>query len=160
MQKLGLLCLLLAFVSCDWLDSPEEKTRKLVTEELSQIDWNTVDQYPLFLNCDETQSKEAQRDCFQQTMLSHFKEVLGDFQFNISQSIIDTIYVDFMVDQDGEISILDMNNNAAVHHDIPEFEGIVVRSLRSLPELQPALKRGVPVKSMYRIPIVIDTREE
>lgn len=160
MRKLFLLCLFLSFVSCNWLDSPEEKTRKLVSEELSQIDWKTVDQYPLFLNCDETQPREIQRECFQQTMVDHFSKVLGEFRFKISQAIIDTIYVDFLVDQDGAISILDMNSNVAVENEIPEFEGIVVRSLRSLPELEPAIKRGVPVKSMYRIPIVIDTREE
>lgn len=160
MRKLGLLCLLATCMACNWTESKEEMTRKMVSEELSQIDWNEVDQYPLFLNCDETRSKEEQRSCFQQTMGTHFRELLEEFQFHISQEIIDTIFVDLMVDQEGKLQILEMNSNAAVHKDIPEFEGVVVRSLRSLPELQPALKRGVPVKTKFRVPIIIDTREE
>ncbi len=160
MRKLIFFSVCLACVSCSWLESPEEKTQKLVYEELSQINWNEVDQYPLFLNCDETLPKPEQRDCFQQTLVSHFGETLGGFRFEITQAIIDTIYIDFLIDQEGAISILDMNSNAAVHKDIPEFEGIVVRSLRNLPELEPALKRGVPVKTKFRMPIVIDTRKE
>ena len=147
----------LCLTSCEWFASTETKTRQLVEEELSAIDWNEVDQYPLFDTCEETASKPEQKTCFEQNLVMHLSMSLQDFEFQSDQRLADTLYVDFMVDPQGKIFVVSMDKNAAFSKANPEFERIVSRSLRSLPRLEPALKRGIPVSSRFRIPLVLHT---
>ncbi len=157
MHKLGILCFLCLLVSCDWLASREAKTQKLVEKELQSIDWNDVDQYPLFDDCDETDSKIAQRECFEKTLLLHFSMTLQGFEFVLDQDMEDSIYVDFLVDKEGAMTVLDIEENSAIREQIPEFDGIITQSLNSLPRVEPALKRGIPVTAKFRIPLVLNT---
>ncbi len=157
MRKIAVLCGLCLMVSCDWFSSREANTRKLVDKELSGIDWNDVDQYPLFAECDEGVVKTAQRECFENTLLQHLTTTLQDFEFVLNTDFEDTIYVDFLVDRDGRLSVLNIQENAAVRKQIPEFNGIITQSLRSIPKLEPALKRGIPVNAKFRIPLVLNT---
>lgn len=147
----------LSLASCEFFASPETKTRQLVEEELSAIDWNEVDQYPLFDACDETSSKPEQQSCFEHNLVMHLSMSLQDFDFQSGQDLADTLYVDFMVDHQGRISVVSMDKNPGFSKENPEFERIVSKSLRSLPRLEPALKRGIPVSSRFRIPLVLQT---
>lgn len=157
MRKLGTLCCCILLASCTWFESRETKARKMAEAELQGIDWNDVDQYPLFSDCDETASKQAQKECFEQTLLMHFSMTLQDFEFVLDNDVDDTIYVDFLVDHEGEISIVDIERNSAVAAQIPEFDGVITQSLKTLPRLAPALKRGMPVKAKFRIPLILKT---
>ena len=155
---LGIL-LGLCLVSCDWFTSREAKTRALVEEEIRSINWNEVDQFPLFEACQETASKPEQQECFQNTLVMHLSMALQDFEFRSDQSFSDTLFVDFLVDRQGGLSVLSVEENPLLTADNPEFERIVSGSLRSLPRLQPALKRGIPVSARFRIPLVVQTYE-
>jgi hypothetical protein len=147
----------LSLTSCEWFASPETKTQQLVEEELSAIDWNEVDQYPLFDTCEETASKPEQQTCFEKNLVMHLSMSLQDFEFHSEEQLADTLFVDFMVDHQGKISVVSMDKNPGFSKENPEFERIVSKSLRSLPRLEPALKRGIPVSSRFRIPLVLNT---
>lgn len=146
------------FTSCNWFTSNEEKTQELVNEEMRNINFNEVDRYPLFDDCDEMMDKTGQLDCFQNTLLSQYTETLEDFEFQFVSDINTTIYVDFMVDFNGEISVLEVQRNEDIENQIPEFRSIITQSLKGLPPLSPALKRGVPVSSKFRIPIIVNSK--
>lgn len=148
---------LLLITSCNWLMPKEEKTRRLVQEELRSINWNDVDQYPLFKTCGESISKEEQRKCFEEELLNHFSSTLGDFEFILEEDVEDTIYIDFLVERDGSVTVLDIEDHMAVQDQIPEFNAIITQSLKSLPEIEPALKRGIPVNAKFRIPLELNT---
>src|SRR5690606_14566539 len=122
-----------------------------------QINFNEVDRYPLFSDCDEMMDKEAQLECFKTTLLSHYTATLKDFEFEFVSDVIATVYVDFLVDHNGEISVLEVERNEEIENQIPEFRSIVTQSLKGLPPLLPALKRGVPVSSKFRIPILLNS---
>lgn len=158
MRKLGIVCLLCFFVSCDWFSTREVKTQKLVEKELQAIDWNDVDQYPLFDDCDETVSKSAQRECFENTLLLHFSMTLQDFEFVLDKDIDESIYVDFLVDKDGGMTVLDIEEHGVLKEQIPEFNAIITQSFKSVPRVEPALKRGIPVNAKFRIPLVFNAK--
>lgn len=157
----GILLIVLAclVVSCEWFASRETRTRQLVEEELGSINWNEVDQFPLFEDCSETTSKPEQRSCFENTLVMHLSMALQDFEFRAENPLTDTLYVEFLIDKQGGIEVLSIDENAEFREENPEFERIVSGSLRSLPRLQPALKRGIPVTAKFRVPLVIDTDE-
>lgn len=150
------LCLL---SSCDLFTSTEVKTQQLVEKELQAINWNDVDQFPLFEVCDETVSKSSQKVCFENTLLLHFSKTLEEFEFILDKDVNEAVYVDFLVDKEGKISVLNIDKNRIIQEQIPEFDGIISRSLKSLPPLGPALKRGMPVNAKFRIPIVLNSEE-
>ena len=158
MRFLWTLISVLLLTSCDLLAPKEEKTRKLVQQELQGINWNDVDQYPLFQSCAESISKEAQRSCFEDQLLLHFARTLDEFEFVIKENVEDTIYVDFLVEKDGSITVLDIEDHKSLQEQIPEFNAIITQSLKSLPQVEPALKRGIPVNAKFRIPLELNTR--
>lgn len=158
MRKVAVLACFCLFTSCDWFASKEEKTQELVNEEMRNINFNEVDKYPLFYNCDEMLDKGGQLECFQNTLLSQYTETLEDFEFKFVSDVNTTIYVDFLVDNKGQISVLEVERNEDIENQIPEFRTIIARSLKGLPPLSPALKRGVPVSSKFRIPIIVNSQ--
>ncbi|MBT8181760.1 MAG: hypothetical protein KJO53_09240 [Eudoraea sp.] len=159
MRKLLILTCLCLLSSCDLFTSSEVKTQQLVEKELQAINWNDVDQFPLFDDCDETVSKSSQKECFENTLLLHFSMTLGEFEFILDKDVEEAVYVDFLVDKGGKISVLNIDKNRIIQEQIPEFDGIISRSLKSLPPLGPALKRGIPVNAKFRIPIVLNSEE-
>jgi hypothetical protein len=157
MRKSVVLCVCCLLASCAWFESREARARKLVESQLQGIDWNDVDQYPLFEDCDETAAKAAQRACFEETLLLHFSRTLEDFEFLMAGDVEDTLYMDFIVDREGTIAVMDIERNNEVANQIPEFNGVITQSLKSLPRVDPALKRGIPVNAKFRIPLVLNT---
>lgn len=151
------LCLL---VSCTLFESKETMTRELINAELREIDWNTVDAYPLFENCDETAPKALQRECFENVLLSHFQETVNQFEFTVDPQLDSLASVLFVVDTTGTIEILDIEKDSEIRRLMPEFDGIISQSLRNLPPLAPAIKRGIPVRTKFRIPIHLNTHAQ
>ncbi|MDO6490221.1 MAG: hypothetical protein ACSHW4_12530 [Cellulophaga sp.] len=158
MQRAALILMIFLCVSCDFFDSRAEKTQKIIEQEMGGIDWNAIDQFPLFEGCDELASKEVQKKCFEEMLLLHYSEILGDFEFVLDRKIKDTIRIDVLIDNKGLISILHIEQDSIVNSQIPGFNGIITRGIKSLPKLKPALKRGIPVKAKFRIPLVINTK--
>ncbi|GGD47132.1 hypothetical protein [Muriicola marianensis] len=157
MRTLILCCSFFLLLSCDWLTNTETRTQKLVEDELRGIDWNDVDQYPLFEACDETASKTDQRLCFERNLMENLSMSLQDFRFTSDSDLQSTVYIDFMVETTGELQVVEMQNDSVLQGQIPQFREVIIKSLRSMPRPEPALKRGIPVRSRFRLPMEITT---
>lgn len=150
--------LLIALLSsCTFFESKEKRTQGFINDELSQIDWNSIDSYPFFYTCDEAASKTEQKICFEETLISHFQQTLNDFEFTLNDTESETVHVIFIIDTLGMIKVVDIEKDISVLNQMPEFDGIITQSLKNLPKLAPALKRGMPVNSKYRIPVQLNT---
>ena len=148
-------CLFLA--SCSFFESKEKRTQELIQQELGQIDWNTVDSYPFFYSCDESAAKNDQKICFEETLIAHFQKTLNEFEFTLSDKNSETVAVIFVIDTLGQIMVTNIEKDASVLKQMPEFDGVITQSLKNLPKLAPALKRGIPVLTKYRIPVQLNT---
>ena len=158
MRKIWAIVMICFFASCDLLTTKDKKTEKLVSQEMQSIDWNDVDQYPLFSDCDETATKTAQKRCFEETLLLHISMTLEGSQFTVDKEIKDTIYVDFISQSNSTITILNIFNSDMFGDKMPEFNDRITQSLNNLPKIEPALKRGIPISAKFRIPIVLNTK--
>ncbi len=156
MRKLILLSFLVFFTSCELFTSKEEQTKNRINEELLAIDWNDVDQYPLFEGCDETAPKEIQRECFQTRMLQIAADTLDSLSFEVENDMEDTLYIDFNVDEHGFISIVEIEEKQVVLNEIANFNEQISERLADL-TVAPALKRGMPVSLRFRLPLVLNT---
>lgn len=157
MQKFYAIWLLGLLASCNLFVSREETTNNMVNKELLEIDWNDVDQYPLFEGCEESLDKLAQRRCFEEAMLGYFSESLQGLRFQVNNDLNDTIYVDFLIDEHGFITVQNVQEKESVLNEISNFNSEVSRRLNDLTTVAPALKRGVPVSIKFRLPIVLNT---
>ncbi|MBU2974394.1 hypothetical protein [Zobellia sp. B3R18] len=155
MRNLTILCFLFLLTACNWSVSKEEKTQELVNKEILSIDWEDVDQYPLFADCDEIASKQEQKQCFMATLLEHFSKTLEESDFVVEEAVKDTIFVDFLMEASGAISLLHIDKGNITEDQLPGFDQQIGKSLNSLPKIEPALKRGIPVRAKFRIPIVL-----
>ncbi|MGB5555658.1 MAG: hypothetical protein WBM83_13455 [Flavobacteriaceae bacterium] len=158
MRKFWAIAVLFCFYSCDFTAKKDKKTIELVNLEMRTIDWNEVDAYPLFETCDESLSKAEQRACFEEEVFSRFSTTLTAFEFVFEKAVDSIVYVDFLVDREGKIEVLQIEKDKTIDAQMPEFDGIVIQCLKGLPELAPALKRGIPVKTRFRIPIVLNAK--
>lgn len=148
--------IIVLFSSCQYFLSKEEQTQKMVNAELMAIDWNDVDQFPLFEECDEMAQKTEQRSCFEREMLKRFGEAFSDTVYEVDQEIKDTLFVDFEVDEDGFVNITEIEENLEIENIVPGFRDEIRLRFKDLTVI-PAHKQGINVKIKFRLPIVLDT---
>lgn len=158
MQRILVFLVLLSLGSCNLFQSKEKRTQELINAELRELDWNSIDSYPLFLECDETATKEAQKQCFELQLTTHFENTLREFEFTIDSDRSAIVDVIFVIDAKGKISVEKIIKDAAILKQMPEFDGIISQSLKNIPPIAPALKRGIPVKTKFKIPVRLNTK--
>ena len=152
-----LVASLIIFSSCTWLSSKEERTQRLAERELLEIDWNEVDHYPLFKECDESSPKEQQRSCFENQVLAHVSKSFEDQNFIFESDLEDSVYVDFLVNKQGRFQVSEIEQNRELLERMPDLHRIINRSFSSIPRVEPALKRGIPVSTKFRISLTFNT---
>lgn len=128
----------------------------MVAREMERIDWNTVDHYPLFEECDELMTRPTQKKCFENTITTHLRERMKTYGFEMKDSIQAIVFLDLLVDREGTIKVADIERNTQVLEQIPEFNRLIQREINNLPQVEPALKQGTPVNVKFRIPIVLN----
>jgi len=150
-----LISILVVTISCDFI-SPKRTTLRNNEMMDVEIDYNEVDVYPLFMDCNNCDSSEKQNLCFEMELIRRLQKSTDKNSLGVSVQIRDTVMVDILVDTKGKISISEIHKNEKVSELLPELDSLLYRSIAELPAaVQPSLKRGIPVNSMFRLPIVV-----
>jgi len=153
-----LISILVVTISCDFI-SPKRTTLRNNEMMNAAIDYNEVDVYPLFMDCNNCDSSEKQNLCFEMELIRRLQKITDKNNLGVSQQIRDTVMVDILVDTKGKISISQIHKNENVMELLPELDSLLYRSIAELPAaVQPSLKRGIPVNSMFRLPIVVSAK--
>ncbi|MCX2678776.1 hypothetical protein OOZ15_02380 [Galbibacter sp. EGI 63066] len=155
MQKFGAFLFCLLFISCEFFTSPKEAKEQILKRERQSINWNDVDQYPLFETCDETAEREVQYQCFQETFTAHFYKTLAQEQLVVHKTLNDTIKVQLLIGKEGHVSILQIKKNKKVAKEIPQIDTLIAHSVKTMPKVYPALKRNIPVNMKIQLPIIL-----
>ncbi|MCF8713601.1 hypothetical protein JM658_02080 [Joostella atrarenae] len=155
MQKFGVILFCLLLVSCELFTSEKEAKEEIIKRERQSINWNDVDQYPLFENCDETDDRNTQRICFQETFTNHFLATLTNNHLVTHKNLNDTINVQLLIGKEGNVTILQIKKNKRVSKEIPEIDTLIAHTVETLPRVYPALKRNIPVNMKIQLPIIL-----
>ncbi len=154
-----LIYIIVVTYSCDFI-SPKKTTLRNAALLDTLIDYNDVDVYPLFLDCNNCDSSEKQNLCFEMELIRRLQKYTSNSHLGASDQVSDTIMVDILVDTEGKISIVEIHKNSETERQIPELDSLLFKSIASLPSaVQPSLKRGIPVNSMFKLPIVVSSKE-
>ena len=154
MRHFVLFYIILSLVSCDYFEQKKIRTEDIVAEELDAINWNDVDEYPTFDHCEDAGMTER-RACFEQGLTRYVMDFLSKQPMVVTETINDTVRVKFKVETSGEISVVDINSPDVVARELPAMDSLIVASLKGLPRIQPAIKRGQFVTTEFSLPIVI-----
>ena len=146
---------ILLLTSCEYFNVKKTSSEAILQEELQTFNWNDVDEYPSFTASDSAISKEDKTICFQQTITENITSYLQKEQIVVAQDINDTIMLYFQVSQKGELSLLQAKIDSLTTQEIPTIKQLLQKSLDSLPQIFPAIKRGQQVTTEFKLPIVI-----
>lgn len=155
MRYLGLFLSLFVLVSCDFVNTKKVSPEDIVREEIESINWNDVDRYPLFESCDETASREEQKLCFREEFVRHFYKTLNNHQLVVRRNLTDTVKVQLLINNQGEISIVSIDKSKTTEELLPALDGLMELTVSRLPKVYPALKRDIPVNTRVVMPVVL-----
>ena len=127
----------------------------ILKEELQTFNWNDVDEYPSFEDCEASISKTERTVCFQNIITTSVTDFLQKERIVVTQDIKDTIMLKLRVSNKGDLQLLDAKIDSLTIQEIPNIKQLLNRSLDSLPKLFPAIKRGQQVTTEFKLPIVI-----
>ncbi|MGY8919655.1 MAG: hypothetical protein ACKVJ4_04740 [Flavobacteriales bacterium] len=149
--------LILVVFSCDLTINKELSVNQLVSDELETFNWNDVDTYPRFQNCDTIINKELNFQCFVNTLTSKVQTNLSNTGVIVDKSIKDTVMISFRVSDKGKITLDELFSESEVLNVNLLIDSIFKLSILDLPKLYPAIKRGQPVNTKFKLPILVST---
>ena len=155
MKYLKLFILIICLTSCDYFDKKKVNSQDIVKEELETFNWNEVDEYPSFENCNTSDTKALRKQCFQTTLTNHITSQLALRKIVVTEDLNDTIEMSFFISEKGDLRVLNIESNPKITSQIPEINTFLTESLNNLPQISPAIKRGQQVKTEFKIPIII-----
>ena len=159
MRKTLIIIFCFLSISCEFDFQIDKKITadEFINEELKSLNWNDVDQYPVFENCLEINNVKNKNNCFVETITNSFRENLKTNNLVLNRTFIDTVRMVLKVDKIGKISI----ENMTISDQNNKYKEVITKSFEntvsSLPKLYPAIKRGQEVDVIFNIPIIIST---
>ncbi|WP_299128163.1 hypothetical protein [uncultured Winogradskyella sp.] len=155
MNRFAFLFLILLFTSCDYFEKKKVNAEDLLKEELNTFNWNDVDTYPTFSNCNSITDKSASKLCFQTTLLNSVNDYLENQNIVVSENVNDTIRLKIIIDNKGSLSIASISVKEETKFQIPEIDSLLRQSLKDISKIYPAIKRGQQVTTAFELPVIV-----
>jgi hypothetical protein len=153
LNRVFILIICTFFVSCSYFEKPQKKNPIQQVDTI--VNFNSVDAFPLFPKCKDIPSREKQQICFQLEMAQHIYASLKTYSLNSKEVLSDTVFIKLKVDINGKTSLSGIQISEETKSLLPQFDSIVEISLQQLPNLEPAIKRNMPVTTEFTLPIIL-----
>lgn len=155
-KTIQLLFLLLAIQSCQYFEKQVPDEKELLKQELKKINWDEVDEFPSVLQCDTIKDAAIKKQCFFDYMAQTIQERIGIDTLRIEYPKIDTINVKITINTDSSLQFETQYTNDSIPlADKTKIDSILISRLSDFPKVEPAIKRGVKVKTQFVLPVII-----
>lgn len=155
MRTAFLLLILMILASCERFETKKISSEEILSEETRDLNWNEVDQYPAFQECRNITEIESAKACFGQKVAGSVYARIEEKQPVVSEVLHDTLLLHLRISEKGVPTIDSMEIDSIVTYHLPEIDDWLRESIDSLPRVYPATKRGIPVATKFRMPVVI-----
>ncbi|MEO1030360.1 MAG: hypothetical protein AAFX55_03095 [Bacteroidota bacterium] len=155
MNRIACLFLIVLLTSCNYFEKQKVNADDLLEEQLRTFNWNEVDMYPRFSNCDSIIEKEAGKICFQNTLLSHVNSYLATQNIVVSEDVNDTIWLQLIIDNKGVLNIEKITVKPETQFQIPEIDSLLRQSLKQVPKIEAATRRSQYVTTAFELPVIV-----
>jgi len=157
MYKITCVFLLFALLGCQHLETKKVFSDDIAAEELKHINWNDVETYPSFPECEKCDEKAKQKRCFEQKLTQIIYENLAANQVILQDSLQEKIIVFIGISTKGEVKIDSLKTSKKLNEQLPEFKKWLEYAVANLPKTYPAQKRGIPVNTSFQLPLKIQS---
>ncbi|WP_299684093.1 hypothetical protein [uncultured Dokdonia sp.] len=147
------LCML--FASCSRWETKKITTEEFLSQEEYIIDITNVDTYPIFDTCDELSESTDLKKCFEDKVTNTLHQELSNHTIVVQEAINDTVWIDLIVNETGKFCLDSIYLTPTVRKEIPELHLWIYDAAQVLPSPEPAIKRGILVKTRFKVPIVL-----
>lgn len=155
-MKPSLLVFFILLCSCDYFQSKKVSPEQLLEEEMQAINWNDVDEYPTFSDCDTATTNQEKKACFEnhlhELLTSHLEKQI----IIVTEDVSDTVLLKIHIDKTGQFSIRNIDMDAMTKAQIPHLDSILRHSFDSLPKIYPAIKRSQQVATEFSLPVIVN----
>lgn len=155
MKNFILLFVFLLFVSCQLFDSQAPEEEVLLKKELEKINWQEVDEYPSLSICDSVADKEEQKICFIQNVFENIKGRISLDTLNAQFPTIDTLHLKITINPNSSVRFESDIPTETADYSIQKLDSVLQTSLKDFPKIEPAIKKGIKVKTEFILPIAI-----
>ena len=146
------ICLLFSFTSCEYFSFEKNKNVEKINMD---VDYTSVDVSPSFKVCDSLIDKDKKSSCFRTTIRQEISSSLANQSIQVAQSIDETIEVAITIQSNKEIKLTSIKSSDSLLVILSSLKDILKKSVEELPTIYPAIKRGIPVTTVYKLPIRI-----
>lgn len=143
------------FFSCNYFEKRVPSEQELLKKELSEINWKEVDEYPSIEDCEKLDNKQQKQQCFFEFLTSTIQQKLGTDTLATLYPKLDTIQVKVTVNPDATLFFEPQFTADSINFDTQKIDSILKIRLIDFPKINPAIKRGIPVKTQFILPVVI-----
>lgn len=157
MRKIILILLFLPqlFNSCQYFDKQVPSEKELLQKELKSINWKEVDEFPSIAECEKIENKMQREECFFEVMTQLIQERLSVDTLSVLYPELDTIEVKVTVYPNSRIIFEPLFPKDSVAYDAVKIDSILKARLVGFPKINPAIKRGIPVKTQFILPVIL-----
>ncbi|MCT4630134.1 hypothetical protein [Winogradskyella sp.] len=155
MNRLAYIFLIILLTSCNYFEKQKVNSEDLLEEELQTFNWNDVDTYPTFDSCNSITAKQESKMCFQNSILFHVNDFLGRQKIVVSEDVNDTIRLKLIIDNNGRLEIEHISIKPETQNQIPHIDSLLRQSLKGIPRIYPAIKRGQQVTTAFELPVIV-----
>lgn len=145
----------LLFNSCQYFEKQVPSQKELLQKELKAINWKEVDEYPSFVDCDKVEDKTERQHCFFQYLTELIQDKLSIDTLSILYPELDTIEVKVTVYPNAKMKFEPQFPKDSVAYDTIKIDSILTARLVNFPKVNPAIKRGIPVKTQFILPVIL-----
>ncbi|MCL9804927.1 hypothetical protein NAT51_05315 [Flavobacterium amniphilum] len=156
MKKIGLLIAVFPLIqSCQYFEKNVPAKEELLQKELNKINWDEVDEYPSTTECDSITDKLQRKQCFFDYVSSQLELHLNNDTIKSLYPKQDTLKVKVTVLPDAMITFVSHFDIDTLSFDKVKADSVLQSKLSDFPLMEPAIKRGIKVKSEFIIPVVL-----
>ena len=156
MKKIIILLFLVSiFQGCQYFEKNVPAKEDLLQQELKKINWDEVDDFPSTVQCDSINDKISRKQCFFDFVTNNIQEKLIQDSIKILFPKIDTIPMKITVFADAKMQFEPNLTKYNMVYDAIKLDSILQVKLLYFPAVEPAIKRGIKVKSQFVLPIIL-----
>ena len=150
-----LLYLSVILNSCQYFEKQVPSEKELLEKELKAINWKQVDEFPSVADCDKIDDETQRQQCFFEVMTQIIQEKLSIDTLSILYPELDTIEVKVTIFPNATMQFEPQFPKDSVAYDTIKIDSILKTRLVDFPKVNPAIKRGIPVKTQFILPVIL-----
>ena len=155
MKKALALLLLTVCLSCQYLEKKVPLEQELLEQQLKEINWTEVDEYPSVSDCETLTDANLRKQCFFDFLTATIEQKLAVDTLATMFPKLDTIEVRVTVLPNATLEFKPEFPKDSVAYDTIKIDSILRARLVDFPKVNPAIKRGLPVKTQFVLPVII-----